>query len=70
MTIYAAQIIDDKVSIVLVTQSLSWVRDNIGGEWIECDMEGSIRGCYPGIGYLYDRVNDVFVPPPPLLETP
>ena len=62
---YAAQIIEDMVAQVVVTPTLSWVRDNLGGEWIECKEDGSIRGCYPGPGYTYDRVNDLFVPPAP-----
>lgn len=64
----AAQIIDNIVVQVLVTPTLAWVRDNIGGEWIECKLDGSIRGCYPGPGYAYDRANDVFVAPPPAPE--
>jgi hypothetical protein len=67
---YAAEIIDDMVSRVLVTPNLAWVRDNLGGEWLECKTDGSIRGCYPGSGYTYDRVNDVFVPPPTPPEDP
>ena len=65
MSKYAAEIIDDMVVRVLVTPTLAWVRDNLGGEWVECKTDGSIRECYPGPGYTYDRVNDVFVPPPP-----
>jgi hypothetical protein len=63
MSKYAAQIVNDVVTQVLVTPTLSWVRDNIGGEWVECKQDGSIRGCFPGPGYLYDRTNDVFVAP-------
>lgn len=66
--IYAAQIISDTVVQVIVTESIEWVRDNLGGEWIECKPDGSIRGCYPGPGYAYDRANDVFVPPQEELE--
>ena len=49
---------------------IAWVLDNLGGEWIECKTDGSIRGCYPGPGYTYDRLNDVFVPPPAPPEDP
>jgi len=63
MSIYAARIIDNVVGEVLVIPSMDWVRENLGGEWIECKPDGSIRGCYPGPGYAYDRANDVFVPP-------
>ena len=65
MSKYAAEIINDMVAQVVVTPTLAWVRDNLGGEWVECKTDGSIRGCYPGPGYTYDRVNDVFVPPAP-----
>lgn len=30
---------------------------------IQCSYNGSFRGVYPGIGYTYDEVNDVFVAP-------
>ncbi len=65
MSKHAAQIVDDVVAQVLVTQTLAWVRDNIGGEWVECKPDGSIRGCFPGPGYAYDRTADVFVAPVP-----
>jgi len=70
MSKYAAEIMNDTVERVLVTPTLAWVRDNLGGEWLECKIDGSIRGCYPGPGYTYDRVNDVFVPPPAPPEDP
>jgi len=66
----AAEIVNDTVTRVLVTPTLAWVRDNLGGEWLECKIDGSIRGCYPGPGYAYDRVNDLFVPPPAPPEDP
>ena len=30
-------------------------------DWVQCSYTASIRGCYPGIGYLWDGTN--FVPP-------
>lgn len=70
MSKHAAEIVGHMVARVLVTPTLEWVRDNLGGEWLECKTDGSIRGCYPGPGYTYDRVNDVFVPPPEEPEDP
>jgi hypothetical protein len=67
---FAAEIVSNTVTRVLVTPTLAWVRDNLGGEWVECKMDASIRGCYPGPGYTYDRVNDVFVPPLPSEPVP
>lgn len=34
-------------------------------EWIECCLEHSLRGRYPGIGYYYDIELDEFLPPKP-----
>ncbi len=33
------------------------------GEYLQCSYSASFRGCYPGIGWGYDPVADVFVPP-------
>lgn len=63
MITYAARVVDDVVAEVLVTPSMDWARETLGGEWIECKPDGSIRGCYPGPGYAYDRASDVFLPP-------
>ena len=27
-----------------------------GGEWVQCSYNGSMRGCYPGPGFLWDGV--------------
>ena len=29
--------------------------------WVQCSYNASMRGCYPGIGYLWDGTN--FTPP-------
>jgi hypothetical protein len=37
--------------------------------WQQTSYNGNMRGMYAGIGYTYDAVNDVFVPPfDPTLE--
>lgn len=33
------------------------------GTFLQCSYSGSFRGCYPGQGYTYDPVADVFLPP-------
>ena len=33
------------------------------GLWLQCSYNGNFRGLYPGIGYSYDSVTDVFVAP-------
>jgi len=30
---------------------------------VQCSYNASFRGAYPGAGYTYDEVNDVFVAP-------
>jgi len=32
--------------------------------WLQTSYNANFRGVYAGIGYSYDPVNDVFVPPP------
>lgn len=34
------------------------------GTWLQCSYSASFRGWYPGPGFTYDPVLDVFVPPP------
>ena len=31
--------------------------------WVQTSYNASFRGCYAGIGYTYDPVADVFIPP-------
>lgn len=64
---YAAEIVNGIVTRVLVVDSIAWASITLGGTWVECKMDGSIRGCYPAPGYSYDAVLDVFAPP---VETP
>lgn len=35
----------------------------LDGEWRQTSYNGNFRGCYAGLGYSYDPVLDVFVPP-------
>lgn len=39
--------------------------DLFPGRWIETFPDGSERGVYAAVGYLYDSVEDVFYPPQP-----
>ena len=42
-----------------------FLTDLFGGTWVQTSYNGRIRGRYAGIGYAYDPVADVFVPPDP-----
>ncbi len=37
--------------------------DDSAGQWLETKMDGSIRKNYAGIGFSYDAIRDVFIPP-------
>lgn len=37
----------------------------LGGTWIQCSYNNNIRKQYPGQGYTFDPVNDVFISPQP-----
>ena len=44
--------------------------DKIKGRWVQTSYNGKIRGCYAGIGYVYDQKADRFVPPKAQPENP
>lgn len=74
-----AQIISDKVTQVIVVADSDCAGGQypdsepigqafiasigLGGEWRQTSYNGNFRGTYAGIGYAFDRVNDVFVAP-------
>lgn len=37
----------------------------LGGTWVQCSYNATIRKNYPGIGFTYDESRDAFVPPKP-----
>lgn len=37
----------------------------LGGRWVQCSYNGSVRKQYPGVGYTYDAIVDVFIAPRP-----
>ncbi len=71
-----AKVLDGKVTQVIVAEPEFFENfvDNSPGEWIQTSYnthgnqhpEGRpLRGNYAGVGYIYDRENDVFYPPQP-----
>lgn len=74
-----AQIIDDKVVQVIVVADSDCAGGQypesepagqafiasigLGGEWRQTSYNHNFRGKYAGIGYTFDRINDVFVEP-------
>lgn len=43
----------------------NWCHQLLGGRWKQTSYNGNIRYNYAGIGYVYDSVNDAFIPPKP-----
>jgi hypothetical protein len=39
--------------------------EHLGGRWVQTSYNGNFRKNYAGIGYLYDPIRDVFIPPKP-----
>lgn len=61
---YFAQIDNENiVTQVVIADTIDWVNENIGGNWIETSLDGSIRYNYAAIGWKYDSVRDAFIPP-------
>lgn len=63
---YFAQIDEQNiVTQVVVAEDIEWAIENIGGNWIETALDGSIRYNYAGIGYTYNPIDDAFISPFP-----
>lgn len=43
-----------------------WYGNYRGQKCVRTSYNGTIRGCYAGIGYFYDETLDEFIPPPPI----
>jgi hypothetical protein len=41
----------------------TWYGNYRGQKCVRTSYHGNIRGCFAGIGFLYDETNDVFVSP-------
>jgi hypothetical protein len=37
---------------------------SLTGEWLQTSYSSSFRGTYGSIGFIYDKVRDIFVAPP------
>jgi hypothetical protein len=37
--------------------------ESLGGVWVKCSYNATIRKNYPGIGFKYDKTLDAFIPP-------
>ena len=71
-----AKVVDGKVTQVIVAEPefFNTFVDSSPGQWIQTSYNTygnkhpenrPLRGNFAGIGYTYDAVNDVFIPPQP-----
>lgn len=44
-------------------EGYDWFVENLGGRWVQTSYNGNFRGCFAGVGYTYDEINDVFKAP-------
>jgi hypothetical protein len=49
----------------LETDGVKFCKELFGGDWIQTSYNGKIRKQFAGIGYTYDKINDVFIAPQP-----
>lgn len=48
------------------SKGVAFCQSLLGGNWIQTSYNGTIRKNFAGIGYTYDPVRDVFIPPMPI----
>ncbi len=66
-----AEILDNVVQRVIVvhdndeTNGAQFCHDLLGGTWVQCSYNNRIRKQFPGRGYTFNSVADVFVAPRP-----
>lgn len=53
----------DENNIEQPQKGIDFLVNLFGGNWIQTSYNANIRKCYAGIGYFYDQVRDVFIPP-------
>ncbi len=41
----------------------AFLTDLLGGDWVQTSYNGTMRARYAGVGYLFDRQREEFVPP-------
>ena len=62
------EVLLDENNIEQESIGIEFCKSLLGGEWIQASYNGSFRKQYPGAGYTYDSVNDVFIEPKPFLS--
>ena len=65
---YFAEVENKIVKRVIVADQKFIDTGKVGGGWIECSKDGSIRKNGAGIGYKYDEAKDAFIAPKPYVD--
>jgi hypothetical protein len=46
-------------------EGYQWLVDNVGGTWIKTSYNAKIRGVYAGVGFTYNKTENIFITPQP-----
>ena len=63
-----AKINDNNVVVDVIVAEQDFIDSGAVGDpskWVQTSYNNSIRKNFAGIGYTYDKTNDVFIPPKP-----
>lgn len=44
-------------------EGYDWFIETLGGRWVQTSYNGNFRGCFAGVGFVYDETKDVFYHP-------
>lgn len=44
-------------------EGYDWFVETLGGRWVQTSYNGNFRGCFAGVGFVYDETKDVFYNP-------
>lgn len=46
-------------------EGADWIKENLGGRWVQTSFNGNFRKNFGIPGYTYDENRDAFIPPKP-----
>lgn len=49
---------------------VAFCRSLMEGVWIQCSYNNNFRGVFPGKGFIYDPIEDIFIDPATIVEEP
>ena len=50
------------------SKGIAFCKSLFGGSWIQTSYNSTFRKNYAGIGFIYDAIEDAFIPPPGVKE--